>query len=175
MNILITGNLQSLAATLAKEFSREGNKIVLATERIEQLEIHAKNVILHSINPADKIFRDIMSSYNFDVAIYLATREEQLEGQSFNTGQQLDGLKSTLELCNKDNVERFFYISSTEVYGKMSDVDESTVPQPNSVNGHTILLGEQICNIYHQTVDLKTTIVRVPLVFGPYEKNTFLP
>jgi nucleoside-diphosphate-sugar epimerase len=174
MNILITGNLQSLATTLAKDFARDGNKIVLVSEQAEQLELRKRNIIIHSYNPADKIFRDIMSSYKFDVAIYLSVREEQLGGQDFGTSQQLDGLKSTLELCKNERVNRFIYISSTEVYGEMSEIDEGTVPKPNSVNGHTILLGEEICNIYHQTFGLTTIVVRVPFVYGTLEKNTFL-
>ena len=79
MNILITGNLSSLAVPLAKELIKEKNKVILASLSAGKLNIKLSNVILHSINPSERIFRDVLASYKFDVVVYLSTREEQFE------------------------------------------------------------------------------------------------
>ena len=169
MNILITGDLFSFALTFAKEFSKEKNKIILAGENANSLRGDNKNLIFHSINPADALFQDALASYNFDFVIYISVREEQLAADNKNIGQQLDGLRNTLDLCTKENVKRFFYVSSTEVYGNMLDSTENVEPQPSSLNGYTLLTGERYCMFYHYELGLKTTILRLTHVYGPDE------
>lgn len=176
MNILITGNLSSLAVPLAKEFVKEKNKVILASHDASKLGIKLNNVILHSINPSEKIFRDALSSYKFDVIIYLSTREEQLDEnvEEFYAGQQLDGLRNTLELCKKGKIRRFFFVSSTEVYGDMTDLSESALPLPSSINGNTLSAGESYCRMYQREFDMNLTILRLTNVYGPEEKNGLL-
>ncbi len=175
MNILITGNLTSLAVSLVKGFPKEKNKIIVASNDAEKLGIKLNNVVVHSINPSESIFRDSIPSYGFDVVIYISTREEQLfEEADFNTGRQLDGLRNTLELCKKERLKHFFYISSTEVYGNMTEFSEEIVPIPASINGHTLSTAEQYCRIYHDAYNMKITILRLPNIYGPDEKSGLL-
>lgn len=174
MNILITGNLYSFAPMLAQELAKEKNKIVLVGETAEDLIINTKNVIFHSINPAEALFRDALSSYKFDIVIYFSTREEELSADNDKVGQQLDGLRNTLELSSKEKVKRFFYLSSTEIYGNMLDSSESMEPQPASVNGHTLLTGEQYCMIYYNKFDLNISITRLPYVYAPGDNQGML-
>ncbi|MBE0671537.1 MAG: NAD(P)-dependent oxidoreductase [Anaerolineales bacterium] len=173
MNILITGNLSSLAVPLAKEFVKEKNKVILASYNVDKIDLKLSNVILHSINPAERIFRDALSSYKPDVIIYLSTREEQLDDieDEFHAGQQLDGLKSALELSKKGNIRRFIFVSSTEVYGDMTESSEGVVPEPSSINGYSLSLAERYCRIYRDEFDLNLTILRLPYVYGPDEKS----
>jgi nucleoside-diphosphate-sugar epimerase len=176
VNILITGNLSSLAVPLAKEFVKEKNRVILASHNASKLDFKLNNVILHSINPSDKIFRDALSSYKFDVAIYLSTREEQLDEyeDEFYAGQQLDGLRNTLELCKKGKIRRFFFVSSTEVYGEMTDLSENVLPLPSSINGGTLSAGEQYCRIYQDKFEMNLTILRLTNIYGPEEKSGLL-
>ena len=154
MNILITGDLLSFAKTMAKEFAKEKNKIILAGENANDVSAGIRNVIVHSIDPAEILFQDALSSYKFDFVIYISTREEQLTSEIKNVGQQLDGLRNTLDLCKKENIKRFFYVSSTEVYGNLYGSSENLEPQPASLNGHTLLTGEQYCLYFHNEFDL---------------------
>lgn len=171
--ILITGNLSSLASAIAVEFLTERDKVVLASDDVENLGMGLEKAILHTCNPADSVFRDVLSSNKFDVIIYIATREEQLLNVSnYNTGQALDGLRNALELSK--NVERFLYISSTEVYGKDEDTLKYFEPHPVTINRNTLLAGEQYCNFYRQNYGLNTIVVRVPYIYGPGEKGTLL-
>ena len=111
MNVLITGNIFSLATSLAREFLRQGNKTVIVSEFVEQLEIQEKGLIKHSISPTDNMFHDIFSAYKFDTVIYISTREEQLLDNVFFVGENFDGLKSVLDVCKSEGVGHFFYIS----------------------------------------------------------------
>lgn len=175
MNILITGNLSSPVKTFVKELVQQKHRLVLASDHADKLGISFKNTIVHTINPATDIFRDTMSSYGFDIVIFLSTREEQLqEDKDINTGHQLDGLWNTLELCKHGKLKHFFYISSTEVYGSTDDVSEKTDPYPSSLNGNTLLAGEHYCHIYHEQFGMNITILRLTNIYGPDEKSGLL-
>jgi len=174
MNILITGNLFSIATSLAKKLAKENNRVVLASEESKDLAIVINNVIVHALNPAETLFQDALSSYKFDAVIYIATREEQIRSDGELNGHQLDGLKNTLELCKKEHVKRVVYISSTEIYGVMNDTNEGILPQPASINGYTLLAGEQYCRLYRDEFGLPAIVVRIPYVYGNDEKAGYL-
>lgn len=175
MNILITGNLTSLALPIAKEFARENNRVILAGENTEGLNLAIKNIVTHPINPAKPLFKESLTAYKFDVVIFLAVREEQLiDGTEFNTGTQLDALRNSLELGKAVKAKRFFYISSTEVFGELTDVTESITPIPASINGHTLLTGEGYCNYYRDEFEQNVTIIRIPYAYDFGERSGFL-
>lgn len=175
MNILITGNLHSLTTTFVRELAKHKHRLVIASDDVDSLGISLNNTIVHSTNPAGDIFQDAMSSYGFDVVIFISTREEQLlEKNDVNTGHQLDALRNTLELCKRGKVKYFFYISSTEIYGGTKDWSETITPQPSSLNGYTLLAGEQYCRNYHDKFGVNTIIVRITNIYGPYEKHGLL-
>ncbi len=175
MNILITGNLASLATTLAKGLVKRKNRVVLASDDAEKFGIKFKGTIVHSTNPTGNVFQDAMSSYRFDVVVFISTREEQLyEQDDPTTGSQLDGLRNTLGLCKHGNVKHFFYISSTEVYGNMEDRSENIEPVPASINGQTLLTGEYYCKFHQHEFGSNVTILRVPYIYGPDEKAGLL-
>ena len=171
MNILITGNLASLTTTIVQEFLKHKYRLVLASNDANKLQIRSGKTIVHSVNPADPIFSDAISSYGFDIVVFIATREEQLsKGNDGITGQELDGLRNTLELCKTGKPKHFFYLSSTEVYGDARDVSEEAEHQPASINSHTLHTGEEYCHIYHDQHGVNTTIIRLPNIYGPEEK-----
>ncbi|HLO13480.1 MAG TPA: NAD(P)-dependent oxidoreductase, partial [Anaerolineales bacterium] len=175
MNILITGNLSSLATTFAKEFAKQKHRVVLVSPDADKLNPKPKNTILYSIDPARDIFRDAMSAYRFDIVVFISTREEQLnERVDPDTGRQLDALQNTLELSRHGNLRRFFYISSTEIYGNCGNKSEDTEPEPASLNGHILVTGEQYCRYYQHEFGLNVTILRLPYVYGPEEKKGLL-
>lgn len=159
-----------IAVVLAKRLARDKNKVVLASRGTSGLNVKSHNVAIHSVNPADPIFRDVLSSYKFDVVIFLSTREEMFEDEKEGVylGQQLDGLRNALEL-SKNGAKRFLYISSTEVYGETLNLSEISEPQPGSINGHTIYAGEKYCRLYQNEFDLNILILRLPYVYGPEE------
>src|SRR5574339_926843 len=175
MNILITGNPGSLAGAFAQEFVKQNHRVVIAAEGASEWGTKLKNTTTHAIHPARDVFREAMSSYGFDIVVFIATREEQLHQQAdLNTGQQLDALRKTLELARYKNLKRFFFISSTEVFGASEKPREESERMPASINGHALTTGEQYCRHYQHQYGLNVTIVRVPYVYGPKDSEGFL-
>jgi UDP-glucose 4-epimerase len=155
---------------LANELAKQRHRIVLAAEDADKLKINLDNTIIHSINPTRDIFHDTMSAYRFDIVVFISTREEQLPKlANHNTGHQLDGLRNTLELSKQGSPKHFFYISSTEVYGYIQNGVESMQPVPASINGHSLMTGEEYCKYYQSEFGLNITILRLPYVYGPGE------
>jgi len=175
MEILITGHLSSLVGSLAEKFSREKHKVILANCDAKEEDFAGKDIILHQIDPTDELFQQLLGSYRFDAIIFLAPREEHFFiNKNISTGKYLDGLRNSLEFSRKQSVKRFFYISSTEVYGDSKDTSEEDEPLPNSLNGFSLMAGEQFCKTYHQRYGLNTSILRIPYIYGNKEKNTLL-
>src|SRR5512138_3759627 len=122
MNILVAGNLGCLTSALARQFSKENIKVVIAGPHAKDLDLEAPHVSAYSVAPSDRAFRELMSTFKFDAVLYLATREEQfLAGTQGNAGEVLEGLQSTLEFCREAGTQKFFFVSSTEVYGEQED------------------------------------------------------
>ncbi|MCB2178348.1 SDR family oxidoreductase [bacterium] len=175
MNILLAGSLDTIAPTLGEQLSREGHKLIIAGVGAENVIKKRRNVIVHSFPSYGDLFSDSLRSYNLDVVIFISTREEQiLTGNGNHTGLQLENLRSVLEIAQKENIKKFFYISSAEVYGDVEDLSEGTTPQPNTINGHAVFAGEQFCSVIRESTGLDITILRVPFIFGEKEKNSLL-
>ena len=177
MNILITGSLTSLCKSIIDISQKENHKVVLASLDSAEFSVLEKEgkVISHAIDPSNPLLADILSPYRFDAVVYLPLREEQLQKNPSNQpGGLLDGLRNTLDLCQHSGVKRFIYVSSTEVFGDAESREEDAQPQPTSLNGFVLLAGEQCCKYYHDNYQIDTHIIRVPLVYGVEEKNSFI-
>ena len=176
MNILVTGNLFSLAKTIAREFSKEKHKIVVASDGAKaSFDLKNANVTVHDIHPAEPVFLEVLSSYKFDVVIYLTIREEQIISQfDKDAGNLLNGLRNTLDISKRSGVEKFILLSSTEIYGNMDELLETEIPNPASLNGYALYASEKYCDLYKKKFGLNSVIIRVPFVYGPEEKASFV-
>ncbi len=178
MNILITGYLDTIASGLVQEFTRdEKNKIILAGVKADEFDLSAPNVVLHSIDPAEPGFEEIISAYRLDALVYLPVREEHILTQkNIRHGKILDGLLHTLELCKAINNPRFIFFSSTEVFDKTDFTSGKNIQQSDAckLNKNFLLTGEQYCRFYNKAYGLKTTIVRVPFTYAIGDTTSFL-
>jgi len=174
MNILISGVSNSIALPLAKRFLKDKDRVVITSECLEKPK-DLEGVIWHSIYPWDDKYHIVLNSYKFDMIIYLPAREEDLLTKSeINPGQFLSGLLNTLKWSSENKIRNFFYISSTEVYGKGNQTSEISQPQPETINGRILLSGEEYCQYYRDAFDLNTTIIRIPNVYGNDSCNCLL-
>lgn len=85
------------------------------------------------------------------------------------------GSYNLLEYASKNNVTKFVFVSSFEVYGKVKDIEKIKETDIGVVD-HTILrscypeskrLSESMCIAYSNQKNVNTSIVRLSRVFGP--------
>jgi len=80
-----------------------------------------------------------------------------------------EGTLNVLDAGLKNKVKKFFYISSSEVYGKVKEfpIKETSLPEPLTVYGASKLVGEYYTNAYNTCYNLDTTVLRIFNNYGP--------
>jgi len=175
VDILITGSISTIALSLVKELLKQGHSVVVTNASDDFTAIKSRNFSAYKINTSNALYQEIYRSHGFDVVCFISTLEDcLLDSGDPEKIQSNIGLETTLDLCQKTNVERFIFISSTEVYGSSDIALEDAQPEPSSKLGQILLNGESLCRFYAKIHALSISIVRVPYIYGPLEKNSFL-
>jgi len=175
VDILITGNISTIALSLVKQLLEEGHQVVVTNASNDFTAIKSKNFAAYKIDTSDALYQKIYQSHDFDTVCFVSALEDDvIDTGGPETTQPNIGLENTLDLCQKTGVGRFIFISSTEVYGNSATALENEQPEPSSKLGQIRLNGENLCRYYAKTHALSTSIVRVPYIYGPREKNSFL-
>ena len=80
-----------------------------------------------------------------------------------------EGSLRVLEAARQENVSKFFYISTSEIYGDIQTfpIDELGVPAPKTVYGSSKLAGENYAYSYNVCYGLPTVITRIFNNYGP--------
>lgn len=80
-----------------------------------------------------------------------------------------EGSLVMLEAARLNKVKKFFYISTSEIYGdiKQFPIAEDGVPLPKTVYGSSKLAGENYAYSYHVCFGLDVTITRIFNNYGP--------
>lgn len=80
-----------------------------------------------------------------------------------------EGSLRVLEAARQENVSKFFYISTSEIYGDIQTfpIDELGVPAPKTVYGSSKLAGENYAYSYNVCYGLQTVITRIFNNYGP--------
>jgi UDP-glucose 4-epimerase len=80
-----------------------------------------------------------------------------------------EGSLRVLEAARQEKVSKFFYISTSEIYGDIQTfpIDELGVPAPKTVYGSSKLAGENYAYSYNICYGLQTVITRIFNNYGP--------
>jgi UDP-glucose 4-epimerase len=80
-----------------------------------------------------------------------------------------EGSLNMLEAARANEVEHFYYISTSEIYGDVQTfpISEEAVPLPKTVYGSSKLAGENYAYSYYQCYQLPVTVLRIFNNYGP--------
>lgn len=80
-----------------------------------------------------------------------------------------EGTLNVLEAAKQNNAEHFFYISTSEIYGRTTSfpITEAAQTAPLTVYGASKLAGEHYTNAYNECYQLNTTVLRIFNNYGP--------
>jgi UDP-glucose 4-epimerase len=80
-----------------------------------------------------------------------------------------EGTLNILEAARQNKVEHFFYISTSEIYGRTTSfpITEEAATAPLTVYGASKLVGEHYTNAYNECYGLHTTVLRIFNNYGP--------
>lgn len=113
----------------------------------------------------------INSCKDVDIVYHLACLgvRHSLHNPIENHKVNAEGTLNMLEASRKNSVKQFFYISTSEVYGKVDQfpISETALPVPITVYGSSKLVGEHYTNSYRECFGLNSTVIRIFNNYGP--------
>jgi nucleoside-diphosphate-sugar epimerase len=187
MRIVVTGGLGLIGHVVVKKLEQQGHEIAVVDTRtnygiIPQSEINyliserlkiIKTDRLYTINITDANGIDwLFEKHNPELVIHLASFPRQKvvnANPCLGSRTMSEGLLNLLENCKKHKVQRFFYASSSMVYGDFQDyVTENAVCRPQGQYGIMKLAGEWLVKDY-QKHGIDYTIFRPSAVYGPLD------
>ena len=108
----------------------------------------------------------------FHLAAYVHKTPKSDDEKKYVFAVNVEGTKNLLESLS-DSVGNIVFFSSVSVYGNDMgrNLDEDTSTNPTTLYGKTKLSAEQLVIDYGNKHKFKTTILRLPLVYGPGNKG----
>jgi UDP-glucose 4-epimerase len=176
LNILVTGGAGFIGSHLCDKLLSLGHRVTALDNLVNGKE---SNIAEAAANPNFKFIKgDILdrntcnqATANVDVVYHLACLgvRHSIHSPFENHRVNAEGTLTMLEAARANNVKRFFYISTSEIYGdiKQFPIDEQGVPLPKTVYGSSKLAGENYAYSYHVCYGMDTTVLRIFNNYGP--------
>lgn len=184
--ILVTGGAGFIGSAMATKLSGQPSNEVVIVDNLSTgaLSNVPKNDLgnIHFIKCDVNDYNDLAAvfhSWKFDFVFHYAALvgvQRTLE-QPVSVLNDIDGIRSILNLAKNTGVKRVFYASSSEVYGEPfeSPQNEKTTPL-NSRLPYAIVknVGEAYLRSFHQEYQLEYSIFRFFNTYGPKQSDDFV-
>ncbi len=175
--VLVTGGAGFIGSNLVDELAKTNHVVVLdnfSSGKKENVAHHGGNARVEIIN-GDIRDKGLVRSVTrgVDVIYHLAVQCLRVSIHDPEINHEVNAT-GTLNLCmasHENNVERFVYVSSSEVYGTAlrAPMDETHPTEPTTVYGASKLAGQQYALAYHRTYGMQTMVVIPFNTYGPRE------
>ncbi len=178
-NILLTGGAGMIGSNLSKSLLDQGYNVVVLDDFSSGIEINIdpRAIVLKGSVDDITLLNKTFSEYSFEYVFHLAALfanqnsvdhpEKDLQINGMGT---LRILQKTLESYQAGKTKRFFYASSSCVYGmqtgSISETNSKHLETPYAI---TKLLGEQYTNFFFDLYKLPFTTFRFFNSYGPGE------
>ena len=150
MNIIMTGHKGLIGSFLQERLEREGHKIVLGIDKVEDREVG----ILDYLDLEDE---------KVDMLIHCAALckiNKIVDNPKIGFGN-VDDINTVMEFCRKNKIKKVVYFSSSRVLSRER-------------NAYTAgkSYGEEMCKAYRDCYGIEYIIIRPSTVYGPVEDRT---
>ncbi|MBC7332875.1 MAG: NAD-dependent epimerase/dehydratase family protein [Actinobacteria bacterium] len=189
MKVLLVGGYGYLGYRLARRFHGDNHRIVIIDENDEKPEGFRR--IPHKffkIAPSNSDCEKIFQTGPFDTVIYLYSgfserwqkEPDRGSSQSEDLSMKLDfsGFVNILNLSTKYQVNKFVFITSSEIYGN-SDIPckEDSELNPVTLRGMADFVKEHYAFKWKATHNLEILSIRISEIYGPgdWQKNNHFP
>ena len=171
-NILVTGGTGFIGSYLVDNLSNLGANVTVLTRH---------NAKTDSPSSYNYYFGDITKSdslsgccKNIDIIVHMAgSAHVEQKNKGTHLRVSLTGTKNILQEALREDVTSVIYISSIKVMGtnKTKCLDEADQENPDDEYGRARLDAEKIILKWGAEHSVKTSVLRLPLVYGPGVKG----
>ena len=150
MNIIMTGHKGLIGSFLQERLEREGHKIVLGIDKVEDREVG----VLDYLDLEDE---------KVDMLVHCAALckiNKIVDNPKVGFGN-VDDINTVMEFCRKNKIRKVVYFSSSRVLSREK-------------NAYTAgkSYGEEMCKAYRDCYGIEYIIIRPSTVYGPVEDRT---
>lgn len=183
--ILITGGAGNVGSALVSRLLEEKDvKIVvidnLTTGSREKLPENSDRFHFIKADANNRTeMAEIMLANHFDYVFHYAALVgvKRTQENPVKVLEDIQGIRNLLTLSKNIGIKRFFFSSSSEVYGEPVVIpqNENTTPLNSRVPYAVVKnVGESFCRSYQQEFDLNYTIFRFFNTYGPNQTTDFV-
>jgi len=176
MKVFVTGGTGFIGSHLVDRLVAEGNEVVclaIKTSDISHLKELGVEIVFGDLRNKKSL---VNVARDVDVVFHLAALARAYEylGEKDYIETNVEGTRNLLEAFKNHNIDRLINISSIEAVGGTAGrpLTEESPCHPVGIYGQTKRGGELVTLEYYQKYQMPTTIIRLPMTYGP--RNTLL-
>lgn len=171
IKVLIVGSYGFFTNTLVQRLAKEGCETYMITGKNSKSKGRSlPKHINYDFALDDSLIQNIIDSIAPDAMVFMGAQDTSFSWNNNADAAVYNAAVSNVLTCASNaGVKHMVYLSSTDVYGMDYDtpITEKTKPSPTSIRGLTLLNGEGQCKIYNDNTNLKSVVLRLPVVYGP--------
>lgn len=176
MKVAVTGGAGFIGSHLVDKLLSEGHEVVAIDNLVNGKEENLTTAMTYAtfrFEEADILEGSLMTQLldGVDVVFHLACLgvRHSIHSPFENHLVNAEGSLNVLEAARMNKVKKFFYISTSEIYGDITSfpINENGVPLPKTVYGSSKLAGENYAYSYYKCYNLDVTITRIFNNYGP--------